>query len=52
LVAQLREFQRTQGLQPDGIAGPKTFMHLNVSAGIAEPRLSNGAALTVAAQGK
>lgn len=52
LIAQLREFQRAQGLHPDGIAGPRTFMHLNVSAGIAEPRLSNDMAFAAAAQGK
>jgi general secretion pathway protein A len=52
LIAQLREFQRAQGLQPDGIAGPRTFMHLNVSAGIAEPRLSNDMAFAATVQGK
>ncbi|MGV3742328.1 MAG: AAA family ATPase [Burkholderiaceae bacterium] len=52
LIAQLKEFQRAQGLQVDGIAGPKTFMHLNVSAGIAEPRLSETLSLASASQGK
>jgi general secretion pathway protein A len=52
LIAQLREFQRAQGLHPDGIAGPRTFMHLNVSAGVVEPRLSNDIAFAAAVQGK
>lgn len=52
LIAQLREFQRTQGLNPDGIAGPRTFMHLNVAAGIAEPRLSGDISFAMASQGK
>jgi general secretion pathway protein A len=52
LIAQLKEFQRAQGLQADGIAGPRTFMHLNVSAGIAEPRLSSLTEIASASQGK
>ena len=32
-------FQLAQGLRPDGIAGPTTFMHLNRALGVAEPRL-------------
>ncbi len=51
LIAQLKEFQRAQGLQADGIAGPKTFMHLNVSAGIDEPRLSSQPELVGALKG-
>lgn len=42
LMRQLREFQEAQGLEPDGIAGPKTFMHLNSATGVAEPRLLHG----------
>jgi general secretion pathway protein A len=33
-------FQRAQGLKPDGIAGPTTFMQLNRVSGVDEPRLS------------
>lgn len=48
LAEQLRKFQRTHGLLADGIAGPKTFMHLNSALGIAEPRLANAAELASA----
>ncbi len=41
LRARVSAFQRAQGLKPDGIAGPTTFMQLNRVAGIDEPRLSN-----------
>jgi len=47
---QVREFQRAQGLQPDGVVGPVTFMQINRVAGIAEPRLRHrSAALAEAA---
>jgi general secretion pathway protein A len=42
---QVREFQSAQGLEVDGIVGPKTFMHLNSFAGVDEPRLTNNAAI-------
>jgi general secretion pathway protein A len=45
MAMQVREFQSAQGLEVDGIVGPKTFMHLNSFAGIDEPRLTNGAAI-------
>ena len=32
-------FQLAQGLRPDGIAGPTTFMQLNHATGVDEPRL-------------
>jgi general secretion pathway protein A len=32
-------FQLAQGLRPDGIAGPTTFMQLNRAIGVDEPRL-------------
>ena len=32
-------FQLAQGLRPDGIAGPTTFMQLNRATGVDEPRL-------------
>ena len=40
LAARLSAFQRAQGLKPDGIAGPTTFMQLNRALGVAEPRLA------------
>jgi general secretion pathway protein A len=40
LKAHVSAFQRAQGLKPDGIAGPTTFMQLNRVSGVDEPRLS------------
>jgi general secretion pathway protein A len=40
LRSHLAAFQLAQGLRPDGVAGPGTFMMLNRRAGVAEPRLS------------
>ena len=40
LSVQLSAFQQAQGLKPDGIAGPTTFMQLNRALGVAEPRLA------------
>ena len=37
--ARLSAFQLAQGLKPDGLAGPTTFMQLNRASGIDEPRL-------------
>jgi general secretion pathway protein A len=45
MAMQVREFQSAQGLEVDGIVGPKTFMHLNSFAGVDEPRLTNNAAI-------
>ena len=39
LRQRLAGFQLAQGLQPDGLAGPTTFMMLNHASGVAEPRL-------------
>ena len=39
-AARLRAFQRAQGLDTDGRAGPMTFMQVNLSTGVDEPRLS------------
>ena len=39
LAARLAAFQLAQGLQPDGVAGPTTFMRLNRALGLDEPRL-------------
>jgi general secretion pathway protein A len=33
-------FQLSQGLEPDGQAGPITYLQLNRAIGVAEPRLS------------
>ena len=40
--ARIYRFQLAQGLKPDGVAGPLTFMLLNRAAGVAEPRLTPG----------
>jgi len=36
---RIEAFQRAQGLQPDGLAGPLTLMQLNRAVAVAEPRL-------------
>ncbi len=40
LLQQVAAFQLAQGLKPDGLAGPTTFMMLNRALGLDEPRLS------------
>ena len=40
--ARVAAFQRSQGLKPDGLAGPTTFMQLNRALGVNEPRLHTG----------
>lgn len=40
LKAQVARFQLGQGLEPDGQAGPITYLQLNRAIGTAEPRLS------------
>ena len=40
LAARLSSFQVAHSLRPDGMAGPTTFMQLNRSTGVAEPRLA------------
>lgn len=42
LRARLRTFQLAQGLPTDGRLGPLTFMQLNRTAGVDEPRLRTG----------
>ncbi len=39
LEERIVAFQLTQGLAPDGLAGPQTLMQLNRAAGVDEPRL-------------
>ena len=39
LKSRIAAFQLAQGLHPDGLAGPITFMQLNRIAGVEEPRL-------------
>ena len=53
LLKQVEDFQQSQGLFVDGIAGPVTLMHLNRVAGVDEPSLrSDGAPLNIAARGE
>ncbi|MFZ4288719.1 ExeA family protein [Variovorax sp. HJSM1_2] len=40
LKAQVARFQLGQGLEPDGQAGPITYLQVNRALGVAEPRLS------------
>ncbi|CAH0347947.1 ExeA family protein [Aquabacterium sp. CECT 9606] len=42
LKAKVAAFQQAQGLRPDGVAGPTTFMQLNRVTGVDEPRLRAG----------
>ncbi|MES1163521.1 MAG: peptidoglycan-binding domain-containing protein, partial [Rhizobacter sp.] len=39
--ARVSAFQLAQGLKPDGLADPTTFMQLNRASGVDEPRLGN-----------
>ncbi len=39
LKARVHAFQLTQGLTPDGVAGPTTFMQINRALGVDEPKL-------------
>jgi general secretion pathway protein A len=48
----LREFQLSQNLKADGVAGPKTFIRLNQLGGVNEPRLLAAAKPGVAVAGK
>jgi general secretion pathway protein A len=42
LRSRIYAFQLAQGLSPDGLAGPITFMQLNRAIGVEEPRLAGG----------
>ena len=39
LAARLLAFQRAQGIDAGGPAGPVTFMQINLASGVDEPRL-------------
>jgi general secretion pathway protein A len=41
---KVRAFQQANGLEAEGIAGPMTFMLINLAAGVAEPRLGKAPA--------
>ncbi len=43
LKTKLQQFQRAQGLNPDGIAGSNTLLRLNVMAGEPMPKLEDPA---------
>jgi general secretion pathway protein A len=49
MTAQVKDFQLSQGLHVDGIAGAVTLMHLNRMAGVSEPTLQQGAGGAAAA---
>lgn len=39
LINRIRQFQQLQGLDADGLVGPRTWMKLHAIAGLREPRL-------------
>ena len=39
LDARVKAFQRSQGVEAAGVAGPVTFMQVNLASGVDEPRL-------------
>ncbi len=51
LRSRVAAFQQSQGLAPDGVAGPTTLMQINRASGLAEPWLAGMAPVAVAAQG-
>ncbi len=52
LASAVREFQKAQGLVADGIAGPKTLMHLNSATGMQEPRLNTSGPAVASQEGE
>ncbi len=40
LTARIQAFQRANGIEAAGLAGPITFMQVNLASGVDEPRLS------------
>ena len=49
LRARVAAFQQTEGLTPDGVAGPTTLMQINRASGVPEPWLAGTAPTTAAA---
>jgi general secretion pathway protein A len=49
LRARVSAFQQTEGLTPDGVAGPTTLMQINRASGVSEPWLAGTAPATAAA---
>lgn len=41
LISQVKKFQLSKGLEPDGVAGPLTFILLNTELGNETPRLND-----------
>lgn len=39
LTERIKAFQRSHGLNPDGVAGPQTLIRVNVASGIGGPKL-------------
>ncbi|HSB51616.1 MAG TPA: peptidoglycan-binding protein, partial [Dissulfurispiraceae bacterium] len=39
LVREVKEFQAVRGIQPDGVVGPTTIIHLQSLAGSKDPQL-------------
>jgi general secretion pathway protein A len=52
LRSRVAAFQQSQGLTPDGVAGPTTLMQINRASGVAEPWLGGMAPVAIAAQRK
>jgi general secretion pathway protein A len=47
--ARVSAFQQTEGLTPDGVAGPTTLMQINRASGVSEPWLAGTAPTSAAA---
>jgi general secretion pathway protein A len=39
IMTEVKKFQISEEMVPDGIVGPRTIIHLNTAAGIKAPRL-------------
>jgi len=48
LRARVAAFQQTEGLTPDGVAGPTTLMQINRASGVSEPWLAGTAPASAA----
>jgi len=42
MIKQVEEFQRVEGLAPNGVIGPETIIHLHTAVGSDEPLLHDG----------